>query len=41
MPLSFTSHRAPILSKRGYSDPDLDAIFHGNFVRFFRRALPA
>jgi membrane dipeptidase len=29
-----------ILSSRGYSDADIDAIFHNNWVRFFRRALP-
>ncbi len=28
------------LAKRGYSDEDLDAIFHGNWLRFFRDALP-
>jgi membrane dipeptidase len=29
-----------ILSKRGYSDADVDGIFHGNWLRFFRGALP-
>ena len=29
-----------ILGKRGYSDADVDAIFHGNWLRFFRSALP-
>ncbi len=29
-----------ILAKRGYSEPDLNAIFHGNWLRFFSRALP-
>ena len=32
---------APILSSRGYSDPDIDAIFHGNALRFFRQSLGA
>ena len=32
---------ADILASRGYSDPDVDAIFHGNWLRFFRGALPA
>ncbi len=31
---------APILAARGYSDGDIDAIFHGNFLEFFRKALP-
>jgi len=29
-----------ILSERGYSGDDIDAIFHGNWVRFFGDALP-
>lgn len=29
-----------ILSKRGYSDADVDAVFHGNWLRFFSAALP-
>ncbi|HYG74540.1 MAG TPA: membrane dipeptidase [Planctomycetota bacterium] len=29
-----------ILSERGYSDADIDAIFHGNWLRFFGEALP-
>lgn len=29
-----------ILRGRGYSDEDVDAIFHGNWLRFFRAALP-
>lgn len=29
-----------ILSRRGYSDADVNAIFHGNWLRFFRSALP-
>jgi membrane dipeptidase len=29
-----------ILSDRGYSDADLDAVFHGNWLRFFREHLP-
>ena len=28
------------LAKRGYGDADLDAIFHGNFLRFFSETLP-
>jgi len=31
---------ADILDKRGYSDADIDAVFHGNWLRFFRRHLP-
>ncbi len=30
-----------ILRKRGYEDKDVDAIFHGNWLRLFRRSLPA
>jgi len=30
-----------ILAARGYSDADIDLIFHKNWLRFFRRALPA
>jgi len=30
----------PILEKRGYKDSDIDAIFHGNWLRFFSEALP-
>jgi len=29
-----------ILSKRGYSGTDIDDIFHGNWLRFFREHLP-
>jgi membrane dipeptidase len=29
-----------LLTKRGYSDADIDAIFHGNWLRFFREHLP-
>jgi membrane dipeptidase len=29
-----------ILGARGYSDADIDLIFHGNWLRFFRAALP-
>jgi membrane dipeptidase len=29
-----------ILASRGYSDADIDGIFHGNWLRFFRAALP-
>lgn len=28
----------PLLRKRGYSEPDVKAIFHGNWLRFFERA---
>ena len=31
---------AGILSARGYADEDVDAIFHGNWLRFFDRHLP-
>lgn len=31
---------AYLLSKRGYSDEDIDHIFHGNWLRFLRKALP-
>ena len=31
---------APVLADRNYSDADIDAIFHGNFLRFFRETLP-
>ncbi|MFO0953410.1 MAG: membrane dipeptidase [Isosphaeraceae bacterium] len=30
-----------ILSNRGYSDSDVAAVFHGNFLRFFSEVLPA
>lgn len=30
-----------ILASRKYSDADIDLIFHGNWLRFFREALPA
>ena len=29
-----------ILARRGYSDEDIDAVFHGNWLRFFERHLP-
>ena len=29
-----------ILDKRGYSDKDIDNIFHGNFLRFLGKSLP-
>ncbi|MCC6263245.1 MAG: membrane dipeptidase [Bryobacterales bacterium] len=29
-----------VLSKRGYGDADIDAVFHGNFLRFFAANLP-
>ncbi len=32
---------ADILSARDYSDADIDLIFHGNWLRFFRESLPA
>lgn len=32
---------ATILLDRGYSDADVNAIFHGNWMRFFTSALPA
>jgi len=32
---------APLLADRGYSEPDIDAIFHGNLLSFFQRHLPA
>ena len=31
---------ADILASRGYSDEDVDLIFHGNWLRFFREHLP-
>lgn len=31
---------APLLSKKGYSDEDVAAIMHGNWIRFFREVLP-
>jgi membrane dipeptidase len=31
---------AGILSERNYKDADIDLIFHGNWLRFFREALP-
>jgi membrane dipeptidase len=34
-------HLAPMLASRGYSDADIDAIFFGNWLRFFTTALPA
>jgi membrane dipeptidase len=30
----------PILSSRGYSHGDIEKIFHGNWLRFFRKNLP-
>jgi membrane dipeptidase len=32
---------ADILSSRGFANDDIDAIFHGNWLRFFRNTLPA
>lgn len=31
----------PILARRGYDDPQIDAIFHGNWLRLLRQTLPA
>jgi len=31
---------ADILSRKGYDDGSIDAIFHGNWLRFFRQYLP-
>jgi membrane dipeptidase len=31
---------AEILAGRGYGDADIDGIFHGNWLRFFREVLP-
>ncbi|MBK34123.1 MAG: peptidase [Gemmatimonadetes bacterium] len=31
---------APLLSKKGYSDEDIEGIMHGNWIRFFREVLP-
>ncbi|MCE9592253.1 MAG: membrane dipeptidase [Planctomycetes bacterium] len=31
----------PILRGRGYSEADVEAIFYGNWLRFFRESLPA
>jgi membrane dipeptidase len=31
----------PLLSQRGYNNTDIDNIFHGNWIRFFRKWLPA
>ena len=30
---------AEILAGRGYADAEIDAVFHGNWLRFFRQAL--
>ncbi len=30
-----------ILARRGYGQADIDAVFHGNWLRFFREHLPA
>lgn len=30
-----------IMASRGYSDTDIDLIFHGNWLRFFGEALPS
>ncbi len=34
-------HIAPLLAKKGYSDEDVAAVMHGNWIRFFREVLPA
>ena len=31
----------PVLRSRGYNDTDINGVMHGNFLRFFRDALPA
>jgi membrane dipeptidase len=31
---------AELLAQRGYSSADIDAVFHGNWLRFFRSSLP-
>jgi membrane dipeptidase len=31
---------APLLTERGYAGAEIDDIFHGNWLRFFRRTLP-
>ncbi len=31
---------APILGERGFSDSEIDAVFHGNWLRFFGSVLP-
>ena len=31
---------APILQRRGYKDKAVEAIFHGNWLRFFLQHLP-
>jgi len=30
-----------ILKSRGYSESDIEGIMHGNWLRIFKRALPA
>lgn len=45
LPADFKSiadvHRlAPLLTQRGYTSADIDGIFHGNWLRFFRSSLP-
>ena len=30
----------PILASRGYQPADIDAVFHGNWLRYFRAHLP-
>jgi membrane dipeptidase len=31
---------AEMLSHRGYGEEQIDAVFHGNWLEFFRRFLP-
>jgi membrane dipeptidase len=45
MPAELDTHRdivrlAEVLSQRGYSDEDIVAMMHGNWVRFFTETLP-
>jgi membrane dipeptidase len=45
LPMDFQSiadlqRLAPLLSARGFSEEEIDCIFHGNWLRFFRNSLP-
>lgn len=45
-PRALDTHRdlhklSPVLRARGMSDADVEAFFHGNWLRFWRRVLPA
>ena len=31
----------PLLAERGYTNEDIDAIFHGNWLRILEQGLPA